>query len=77
MGRTLKEEAPVSKLPTCSDGYDRNSGLVIAKGKYGALKWLGLLTGVSVKPDKVIYQCTVCNESFDESVDEEVLKHDY
>ena len=61
----------------CHNNHQRDNGLVISKGKYNAIKWLGLLTGVSVKPDKVLYQCTICNQVFDETQEKEIINNFY
>ncbi len=62
----------------CSQhGYSKEHPLVTSFGLYSAWKWLALLTGVSVKPQKVMYRCTVCEEIFDETTDEEVLNYYY
>ena len=69
--------AQETELPKCRDGYDRNHGFVIAKGRYGCWSKFGLFTGLSVSPYKVVYQCSICNEEFDETTDPEILKNFY
>ena len=54
-------------------GYSKEHHLVVSFGVYSTWKWLALLTGISVKPRKVMYRCSVCDEVFDETSDEEFL----
>ena len=56
-------------LKKCSYGHDRHHPLVIRKNKYTKWGMFGLLMGISVKPIFARYQCTKCNEIFDETTD--------
>jgi len=62
-------EATANNLKKCSCGHDRYHPLVIRKNKYTKWGMFGLLMGVSVKPIFARYQCTKCNEIFDETDD--------
>ncbi|MBS0616837.1 MAG: hypothetical protein JSR44_01520 [Spirochaetes bacterium] len=61
--------ATETHFKTCSCGHNRHHALVVRKNKYSAWGWLALLTGVTVKPIFARYQCTRCNEIFDETDD--------
>ena len=58
-------------------GYDKNHHFVTARGIYSFWNKFGLLVGISVKPEKIVYTCSVCNESFDYSIDPKELKNHY
>ncbi len=57
------------EFKTCSCGHNRHHALVIRKNKYTRWGFFALLLGISVKPIFARYQCTKCNEIFDETTD--------
>lgn len=65
----MQELFALGELKRCSCGHDRNHALVVRKNRYSRWGWLGLLTGISVKPVFARYQCTRCGEFFDETND--------
>ena len=67
----------IEALPKCRDGYDRNHNFAIPKYRYRFWKMFALFFGVSVKPYKISYECLVCKEIFDETIDPEILEKHY
>ena len=69
--------ADTQNLAKCSDGYDRHHHFVTQKGEYSFWSWVWLFAGVSIKPRKVLFTCSVCKETFDETEDPELLAKYY
>ncbi len=68
--------AGASSLPVCSCGHDRNHHDTETKGDYGFWGWMAMLTGATVKPNKVHFICRRCRQEFDETTDpDDLLKH--
>ena len=59
--------APAFK--TCSCGHNRHHALVIRKDKYTRWGFFAMLLGISIRPIFARYQCTRCDEIFDETED--------
>lgn len=62
----MAEETSVRR---CRCGYDRHHPFVVRRNQYSKWGWLGLLTGITVRPILVRYECTKCGEIFDETDD--------
>lgn len=60
-------------LKKCACGTDRKSPYAIRKNKYSFWGKFALLTGVSVKPIRVAYQCIYCHQIFEETTDSDEL----
>jgi hypothetical protein len=60
---------------TCKCGYDIKNPKVQHKSKYSKFGWfLFAILGLSAKPKKVSFVCSVCNEVIEESTDPKILK---
>ena len=60
--------------PVCSCGHDRYHHHARADLTHGGGGWLALVNGVSSTPKRIVFTCAVCGETFEDTVDPEVLK---
>lgn len=65
---------PAVQPPTCRCGYGRDHLMVSADCKYTMWGWFWVtFVGVTTRPIKVDFRCRVCSQTFDTSVDPDVL----
>lgn len=65
----MEKQPSFNELKKCACGHDRNHPLVVRKNKYSGWGWLGLLTGITVRPVLVRFACVRCGSIFDETDD--------
>lgn len=60
-------------IPECICNKDISHPLIDTKNEYSILGWIGVFTGISVRPKKVRYLCTRCETIIAETTDPKAL----
>ena len=73
MPDSLKSQAQFPRPEDCICEGRQDHPIIDTRNSYSFWGWLGVLTGISIRPRKVTYWCTRCNIAIGESQDQKAL----